>query len=373
MKKHNRVISIVFLAFIFSLSVLLFALPKRDYSQNEKRNLQEFPSFSVSALFDGSFFKDIETFVSDQFPFRDLFVGINSYYNLITGRNGINGVYKAQDGYLIAEPEKVDFERLTRNTNRINNFTKEQKIRASLILVPTPGSFLEDKLPKNHKEYHDDEIFTTVIENVNGFEFIDIRKTFSENKDTQIYFKTDHHLTTNGSYLMYKEFCESKYFPAVTDFKEKKVLEDFYGTNYSKSGLWLEKPDTVEVWYSKNNYKYEVTIDDLTEKNTYETLYFYKHNENMDKYPVFLDGNHALVTIKNKDVSNGKRILIVKDSYAHCFATFLAENYEEIYMVDLRYYRKSTSSLIKEKGINELLFLFGAQNFANMSDIAWLS
>ena len=373
MKKSNHIIiSGIFLVFIFVFAVLFAALPKKDYSENEKRVLSLFPAFSVEALFDGSWFKDIETFVSDQFPFRDAFVGINSYFNLITGRNGVSGVYKCDDGYLIADPDEIDLNRTQRNGEIISEFVKTSGLPATLIVVPTPGYIMEDVLPENHKEYHDDEIFE-YAQNVDGVKLIDLRGVFSENKDnSQIYFKTDHHLTTAGSYLMYKQFCEAGGITPVTDFSETEVLENFYGTNYSKSGLWLENPDTIEIYHSANGYEYEVTVDDISEKNTYESLYFYEHDENMDKYPVFLNGNHALVTIKNKSVTNGRKLLIVKDSYSHCFATFLCENYEEICLVDLRYFRNSTSELIENNGINELLFLFGAENYANMSDISWL-
>lgn len=372
MKKTKYIFISIFLVFIFVFAVLLAALPKKDYSENEKRVLSLFPSFSVEALFDGTWFKDIETFVSDQFPFRDAFVGINSYFNLITGRNGASGVYKCDEGYLIADPDEIDLNRTQRNGEIISEFVKTSGLPATLIVVPTPGYIMEDVLPANHKEYHDDEIFE-YAGNVDGVQLLDLREVFMENKENaQIYFKTDHHLTTEGSYLMYKQFCEHKGLTPVTEFAKTEVLEDFYGTNYSKSGLWLEKPDTVEIRHSANGYEYEVTVDDISEKKTYDSLYFYEHDENMDKYPVFLNGNHALVTIKNKSVTNGQKLLVVKDSYSHCFATFLCENYEEIYLVDLRYFRLSTTELIEANGITELLFLYGAENYANMSDISWL-
>ena len=92
----------------------------------------------------------------------------------------------------------------------------------------------------------------------------------------------------------------------------------------------------------------------------------------MDKYPVFLNGNHAVVTVKNNEVKNGKKLLIIKDSFAHCFATFLCENYEQITMVDLRYYRQSVSELVSNEGLNEMLVLYGTDNLASSTDVAWL-
>lgn len=373
MKKAKYMTAYTYLAFIALLAVLLFALPKQSYSQNEKHELADFPSFSVNSLLDGSYFKGIETYVSDHFPFRDLFVGINAYFNLYTGRNGANGVYKGNDGYLIAEPAELNEDRCRQNIKWLADFSDTLSLPSSLIIIPTPGYMLEDKLPEKHTAYHDNQIFSIAEEASDNMNFIDLRPVFYENMDNmQIYYKTDHHMTTAGSYLTYQAFCANNGFVPVCDFSNIETLTDFYGTNYSKSGLWLEKPDTVEIWHSANQNTYEVIIDDINKQSTYNSLYFYEHNENMDKYPVFLHGNHAIVTINNKSCQNGKRLLILKDSYAHCFATFACENYEEICMVDLRYYRGAVSDIISKDGINEILYLFGAENLAGLADIAWL-
>ncbi len=373
MKRSKHIITVVFVAFIAVLSLLLAVLPKSDYSQNEKRVLQGFPEVTFESVAEGEFSKDIETFTSDQFPFRDLFVGISSYYDLISGRNGASGVYKCDDGYLIAVPTELDPALCERNVTYLSEFAEKNGMEATVMVVPNAGYIMADTLPKNSESYKDDEIYSIVNGAKGDMGLIDLRPVFEDAaKDTQIYYKTDHHVTTAGSYVMYKEFCEHVGIEAVCEFDETIVLDDFYGTNYSKSGLWLEKPDTVEVYPSANGYEYSVTIDDISSKSEHDTLYFYEHDENMDKYPVFLNGNHALVKIENKSLDNGKKILLIKDSYSHCFATFLCENYEEVYMVDMRYYRQSVSQLVKDNDITELLVLYGADNISGSTDIAWL-
>lgn len=373
MKKLKYVSTYVFLVFVFAFAALFLLLPKSEYSQNEKRNLSEFPDFSIESLSDGSYFKGIETYVSDQFPFRDYFVGINSYYSVITGKKDVNGVYKCSNGYLIAVPSKLNENRCQQNVKRLAGFADTQDLKSSLMIVPTPGYILEDWLPAVHESYSDDRIFEIAEASCGNTSLIDLRPIFNNNKnDMQIYYKTDHHVTSEGSYLMYQTFCRSRGIIPTSNFSVKETLADFYGTNYSKSGLWLEKSDDVEIWHSSSGNLYEVVIDDISSKTVYNSLYFYEHNNNMDKYPVFLNGNHALVTIKNESCQNGRRLLVLKDSYAHCFSTFLCENYEKICLVDLRYYRGAVSELIKQNEINELLYLYGAENLAGLADIAWL-
>ena len=94
--------AVLLLVFLFTLSVLFFALPKQDYSENEKRVLAEPPLFSLESLIDGQFMTETESYLSDHFPFRDAFVGLQSYYELVTGRGGAADIYYGKDGYLIA-------------------------------------------------------------------------------------------------------------------------------------------------------------------------------------------------------------------------------------------------------------------------------
>ena len=54
-------------------------------------------------------------------------------------------------------------------------------------------------------------------------------------------------------------------------------------------------------------------------------MFFKEHLEELDKYPVFLDGNHNFERIVNNDNDDGKKVLVIKDSYAHCFVPFMAE------------------------------------------------
>jgi hypothetical protein len=61
----------------------------------------------------------------------------------------------------------------------------------------------------------------------------------------------------------------------------------------------------------------------------------------------------------------GKKLLIFKDSYANCFVPFLIPYYSEIFMVDARYYTDDVYSLIKENAVDQVLFLYNANTFAN--------
>lgn len=371
-KLKNRILPVTFLLFIFSFVIAFVLMPKKDFSESEKRVLAKFPEMNAESVMNGKFTDGLEKYLSDRFPLRDTFIGIDAYFGLSLGKNGENGIYNAKDGYLITAPSKFDESKCTKNAGYIEKFIDRTGLPSNVIIIPEAGYTLSDKLPLNHKEYKDGAIFDCVKSTVKNADFIDIRNTFESRKnDTQIYYKTDHHLTGRGSMLVYDEFCK------VTgnekqSFSLLSSTDGFYGTTYSKSGFWLTKSDTVEIYECDSKNKYKVTIDDGNGIKEYDSLYFNSHLEEQDKYPVFLDGNHAFVRIRNENLHNGKKLLLIKDSYAHCFATFAAENYEEIVMIDLRYYKKSLNKLTKEEKFTEALFMFGAENISTSTDLAWL-
>ena len=359
---HIRKVSVsaVFLAFLLFMTVLMLALPKTEYSENEKRTLAKAPQVGAENIASGQFGKDFETYLSDHFPLRDLFVGINAYTQLYTGRNGASGIYACEDGYLIPTPATLNHQRAVSNMTLLSNFAKNSGLPATVIAIPNPGYILSDKLPANHLSYMDDEAFRIIKENAGDMTVIDLRDTLRNSND-QIYYRTDHHLTSAGSNEVYRAYCAALGVVPQT-FTCVQTNGNFYGTGYSRSGLWLKKPDMLEIWKTENPSAFTVTIKDYAKTETYNSLYFSEHLENLDQYPVFLDGNHEMVIIENQNVKNGKRLLLFKDSYAHCFATMAAEDYEMICMVDLRYYKNfTTSQLIGEYGITEILYLYGIE------------
>ncbi len=363
--------SVAFLLVVYILAGALVLLPKKDYSENEKRILAEAPEFTFKNLADGKFTKDLETYVSDRFPFRDAFVGINAYFNLLCGRNGTAPVYYGKDGYLISAPGELSADTAAKNVQKFAAFAKENNLAATIITVPQCGYIMDDKLPAVHGEYTDREIIDAVSSNKGDMTYIDVSSAFLQKKnDVQLYYKTDHHITSAGAYEVYKLYARENGLDISTDYQITHE-SDFYGTAYSKSGYWLSEPDVIEMWHKESlNVTVEITEPGKDVVKS-DSLFFTQRLEESDKYPVYLDGNHSLTKITNPDAKGGK-ILIVKDSFAHCLTGFLAEQYNEIYMVDMRYYRNSVSQLVKDNGITRVLYIYGTQSMGTDTNSTWL-
>jgi len=361
----------VFFLFLFGMSLLLLILPKKTFSETEKRNLAAFPAFSFAALANGSFTRDFETFLSDQTPLRRFFVSLNAYGDLALGNNGANGVYLGHGGWLFEKPFARE-NRFETNTRRIVNFAQTAGVPCALMIVPTKGSVYTEKLPKNHLRYDDQNELAAAqsICEPNGVAFIDLFDRFAAEKDkTDLYYKTDHHWTSAGAFLAYEALGQTLgYAPHSQSEYSVEKTENFYGTSYARSCYTLTGPDVLEVWRSRETGgKATVVISENGRETTADNLFFTDQLTGSDPYTVFLDGNHALETIKTD--ADGGRLLIVKDSFAHCLTPFLAEHYGEIVTVDLRYYKKPVSALLAEAAFDRVLFVYGADTFAESKDI----
>jgi len=97
--KHRLTVLVLalFLAAGFALHILL---PDRDISKSERRKLAQLPKLTWSAVEDGSYMQDLESYLLDHFPGRDSFRTLKSvwtYYVLQQKDN--NGVFISKDPY----------------------------------------------------------------------------------------------------------------------------------------------------------------------------------------------------------------------------------------------------------------------------------
>lgn len=367
----------VFVAFIFAMAVWFVFNPKTDYSSSEKRYLQDFPTTNLDTITSGKFGEEFETYFADHFPARNMWVGFNAYYALGLGNNGASGVYLCNDGYLINEPVPLE-NYIERNISAIIDFKNKIDAPVTVMLAPSTGYIANDELPLIHNFYNNDEYFdnTKTALNNSSIDFVDLREAFKNEYEngTQLYYKTDHHWTTAGAYTAYTQFCSQLGIePISKDRLKVENYDDFYGTTYSTSGFWLTKPDTIQVWSNPDNGdNIRVKITEGTETEEYDSMYFYDHIDEDDKYPVFLDGNHALTEITNTNAEGGT-ILLIKDSFSHSFAPFLTENYSKVIMVDMRYYKQDVSEIVKAENPEQIIVLYGIDNLATDTDLVWLN
>lgn len=374
--RHPRAVVLLFIGIIVVMQAAFWLLPRRSFSENEKRVLSEAPQIDAAGIADGSVFRSIESYLSDHFPGRELWVGTNAYLVNVEGRGATEDIVRGTDGWLFTAPVSDDRETLWDNMQAITTFAEKQSVPVSMMAVPSAGAVVSDKLPALHMPYPDADLLEEARRIAgNTLHWVDLYTDFcSAEQPERLYYRTDHHWTSEGAYRAYFLLMEELGQSSVPrdDFTVEQI-SGFYGTSYSKSGLWLTEPDTLELW-TGSDIQAVTTVYDANRADpvTREGMFFREYLEDADKYPVFLSGNHARVHIET-NADSGKRLLVIKDSYAHALAPFLAEAYSSIDLIDLRYFKQQTiSSWLEENPADEILLVYGLSSLAEDKNLQWL-
>lgn len=374
--RHPRAVVLLFIGIIVVMQAAFWLLPRRSFSENEKRVLSEAPQIDAAGIADGSVFRSIESYLSDHFPGRELWVGANAYLENAEGRGATEDIVRGTDDWLFTAPVSDDRETLWDNMQAITTFAEKQSVPVTMMAVPSAGAVVSDKLPALHLPYPDADLLEEARRIAgNTLHWVDLYTDFcSAEQPERLYYRTDHHWTSEGAYRAYCLLMEELGQSSVPrdDFTVEQI-SGFYGTSYSKSGLWLTEPDTLELW-TDSDIQAVTTVYDANRADpvTREGMFFREYLEDADKYPVFLGGNHARVHIET-NADSGKRLLVIKDSYAHALAPFLAEEYSTIDLIDLRYFKQQTiSSWLEENPADEILLVYGLSSLAEDKNLQWL-
>ena len=291
----------LFLLLIFSFFVLSLIIPLRpEFSENEKRELAEFPKFTFSSSFSGDYFDGINTWYSDTFPLRENLTDLNAR---VTGLYGIsdtrihgtveqgdeipeeNTQAEASDSADSASSaESVTEDKLvieesseqssvaskeeppstqTLGALLINgdtayeyyNFVKSTADsyvaavnRAAALLngkatvydmvIPTSmGICAPENVLAGINTSDQKKAINYMYSGMSGVKTVSLFDTLKAHKNEYIYFRTDHHWTALGAYYAYGEFIKLKGL-APTPLESFTVREfpDYLGSFYSSSG-----------------------------------------------------------------------------------------------------------------------------------------
>jgi hypothetical protein len=131
----------------------------------------------------------------------------------------------------------------------------------------------------------------------------------------------------------------------------------FIGTmyGYTHDASLLKHPDHIEYWLPATRFTgYSFSKGNLA-KSTRESFL----HEGSNSYGIFLGGDRALIAARTS-AANGRRVLLIKNSYGNPFGVWLLNSFEEVYIIDHRYFCGSVLDLIADRKITDLVILAGA-------------
>ena len=392
MSKNSYIITGAFLVAIGGISVGSLLAKDREFSPNENRYLSGLPKCSVERILSGDFQDDLEKYLNDQILGRDQWITAKTALQKTCGDTDIGGAYVGKDGYDFEKilPEDIDDKLVNRNIQSVQQFLEKstaqvEKEHMSFLLVPTSGLVMKEYLPKNAILFNQEAYMDRVKDALKEYCFMDGRNIFQEEvnsktkldhkteaefeseidfeskADKTLYYRTDHHWTTYGAFVAFEEWCKQTghSFEGADSYETETVTKQFRGSLYSKILDYDSAYDSIVKMTKKQDATdYKVIADGK------DIGGFYQEDklQEKDKYAYFFGGNYGEVAIEGTQEGKGN-LLVIKDSFANAFVPFLADSYDNIYMVDLRYFNEDMQAYLKEKNITDILVLYNVSNF----------
>ena len=364
-RKDEWLTTILFCTFLGIMPLLFWLLPKAEFSQTEKRFLEKAPVLSAETLSSGKFGNDAEKYMADHLPGRNFFVGLNAYVDLCSGKQVTKDIYVANNNRLVEAPVQWDQMQVDKNINAISTFAEKLGRPVEFMLVPSAGWAAKEQIKGLYDPYHDAEIIEDIYNQAKTDNVIYRELLHVFENQPQLYYKTDHHWTSEGAYKAYAAYMEEKgrEYPNADQFAVETV-DGFRGTTYSRSALWLTPAESVQLWtYSKN---LQVTINGS--EDVHQGAFYKERLKDADMYTVFLNGTQGMIRIDNPDNVGKGSILVIRDSYSSCFAPMLAESYETVILLDMRWTDQSALELCEEMDFDDVLICYSLSNFMTDSN-----
>lgn len=354
MNKIKAILTILLTVCLF-LSVNLFLFFKEDqtYSNSERRALTLFPTFNKETLFSGKFANNYESYLQDQFPYRDQFRSIKAYsaYHLFQQLDN-NGLYY-KDGYLSKLEYPLNIKMLNNAANKFNaiidTYLKDTDTKLYFSIVPDKNYFLAQD---THLSFDYDVLVNTMVQKMDRLEYINLFPLLS----IEDYYFTDTHWRQEKIVDVSVHLLEKMGTMANNEYFLKKVDVPFYGVYVGQAAIDIEAD---ELFYLTNSTLENCQVISYSSGKAKEIeMISLEKAQGKDGYEMFLNGTEALITIENQDAQTEKELILFRDSFGSSLAPLLVNSYRKITIIDTRYISPGLIGDYVEFNNQDVLFLY---------------
>lgn len=228
----------------------------------------------------------------------------------------------------------------------------------NIYVLPAPLA-AQFYIPSNYLEYHEDmentfrDLSSRLVSGITAVDSIDV---LNSHNSENIYLRTDHHWAHLGAHYAAGELAKAAGVPyADLDTYQKNTREGYVGTMYGLTGSanLLNDPETFEYFIPTNSYivdYYDQSMNFLLRKGLFFDTVL------SESYGVALGEDDLIIHVKT-DVGNGRKLLVVKDSYGNATIPFLAGSFEEIYIIDQRFFDFNLIDFINKIKVTDIAFI----------------
>lgn len=235
------------------------------------------------------------------------------------------------------------------------------------MIIPTAVAIY---CPEEAKDWTNDQCAT--VRNVyahlsDSVKAVDLFDTMLLHASEPIYSRTDHHWAPLGAYYAAQQFAALAGLPfADLSTYEEHIIHDYVGTMYRFSrDMAVKNAPEDFVYHVPTNVDYTTTYihyqlgknrQVVREKEPVEGNFFYTFEDGSSAaYLTFMHGDVNTTKVKTS-AHNGRRLLILKDSYGNALPAYLFHSFEEIHVVDCRYFKRNIVDYVRQNDITDILF-----------------
>lgn len=186
-------------------------------------------------------------------------------------------------------------------------------------------------------------------------------------KDEPIYLRTDHHWSPLGAFYAAQEFCRVArvHVPELSEFDEQ-VTHRFVGSMYGFSrDISIKQSPEDFIYYTPKDVTYTATYTVYDIDSAFQVIgehrprqgEFFHHFKDGSglAYCTFMGGDTKIAKVETS-TRNGRRVLILKDSFGNALPGYLFGSFEEVHVVDGRFFTKNMVDYVSQNGITDIVF-----------------
>ena len=357
-KIKDIVVTIIFLFTVISLFLINVIKEDTDISVAERRKLATMPELTTKSLFDGTYFKKFDSYVTDQFVERDAFRKIKIDIELST-KGEYNNLY-LYDDYIIEEIFPLNsnsINNLTSKINYIKNTYLNDNSNIYYTIIPDKNYFVN----KGNLKLDYNKLQDMMKSNLTNLNYINIFDKLTLDN----YYKTDTHWKEEDLFNVANTIANQMNFDITNNNNVVNTITTFKGSYAGRLSV-TKDIDTIKTISNPSTlnssvYNYE------TKK--YTDIYDYTKINSLDKYDIYLSGAVPIIDITNNNTSSDKELIVFRDSYGSSLIPLLIEGYKKITVIDIRYISSKILNKYIDFNDQDVLFMYSILTINNSFSI----
>jgi len=349
-KLFDKLTSLGFVLFLLLLFLWVMTVKAPETVVEERRASYTVPTATLEGALDGSFVARLEGYLSDAMPCRSLFYRLHTA--VVSGvfqnpechgvRRGENGLEK------VLPPPNEDL--ILHNLAVVSEYRARfgENSRAYSVLIPDKSVYTKSDAAYNRA--------ALIFSSCEAFDFIECRDTLTVND----YFYGDIHIRPECYGEFAKKLSEKMGFCPTPNLTVSERVT-------ARGTLSLQYPCEIYDTFARLNDAGGILDGLLLRTQSREGSLYSKSDGLLDPYDLYLGGEagNGIVTVKNPQCRENRRLIVFRDSFARAFLPYLAAAYREIVLVDLRAPKQAILSVLSDRSLcdSDILLLVSTHTF----------